>query len=137
MIPTATSSEPSHADIARIALAVIRAINGAIALFAPRLLIRVIGLDPEGNPAGLYIARLFGIRTLVIAADLVQPDRASRDRAVEEGVIIHASDAIAATVAGLQGSIPVRGALMAATVSSINTGLALVALSAANSTYKQ
>jgi hypothetical protein len=126
------ATSASMAEAARIALALIRAINGAIALFAPRLLIRAIGLDPAGNPAGLYIARLFGIRTLVIAADLVQADRSSRGRAIEEAVIIHASDAIAATMAGLERRVPPRGALMAATISSVNTALALIALAGRN-----
>src|SRR5438132_7897338 len=84
------------------ALAVIRLVNGTLALFAPGWLARRLGVNPETQPAMLYVFRMFGIRTILIAADLwLEPDR--RRRALRQGILIHASDAGAALIAALAG----------------------------------
>src|SRR3712207_7487934 len=46
----------------RIALAGIRLFNGTAALLAPAWLTRRLGVDPDTNPAVIYVFRLFGIR---------------------------------------------------------------------------
>src|SRR5215210_2332653 len=93
-------------DYARIALATIRLFNGIGALFAPTRLARLLGVDPAANPAAIYVLRLFGIRTIVIGAELLLRDDAVRDRSLRIGVAIHASDAAAAVLAGLRGQLP-------------------------------
>ena len=57
--------------VARILLASIRLFNGTIALLAPAALARRLGANPDANPAVLYALRLFGIRTVVIGAELL------------------------------------------------------------------
>ncbi|HYU77134.1 MAG TPA: hypothetical protein VEL31_31070, partial [Ktedonobacteraceae bacterium] len=59
------SDNPEHfRDYARILLAGIRLFNGATALFAPRLLARQFGDNP--NHAVIYVLRLFGVRTIIV-----------------------------------------------------------------------
>lgn len=121
-------------DYARVALAGIRLFNGIAALFVPELLIRQLGMDPATNPAGLYAFRMFGIRTILIGAALLQPDRALRAYSLRVGVIIHASDTTAALIAGLRRDLPARAATMAVLISGINTILAIVARMALDET---
>ncbi len=117
------ASARTSSDYARIALAGIRIANGAAALLAPRLLTRRLRADD----AAVYPFRLFGIRTIVIGADLLLRDEEVRDHALRLALLIHASDAVSAVVAGARRQVPVRSAATAAAISSVNTALALVA----------
>ena len=114
-------------EYARMALAGIRLINGAAALLAPAALARRLGADPDANPAALYALRLFGVRTVVIGAELLAGDEGVRARALRTGVVIHATDAAAAVIAGARKQIPARTAAIAALVSTANTALAVLA----------
>lgn len=109
------------------ALAGIRLVNGVLALFAPRWLAGRLGVrTAESQAAMVYPLRMFGIRTILIGADLFgQPE--ARPRALQRGVLIHACDATAALTAAVFGELPVRSALMASGISSVNTALALFA----------
>ena len=115
-----------RADYAWKALATIRLVNGVLALFAPRWLARRLGVRPELQPALIYPLRMFGIRTILIGADLLLEPEA-RPRALRQGVLIHASDAAAALIAGVFGQLPLRSALMSGSISSVNTALAVYA----------
>jgi hypothetical protein len=120
------SRPDSSVEHAWKALATIRLVNGVLALLAPRWLARRLGVRPELQPAIVYPFRMFGIRTILIGADLfLEPD--ARPRSLRQGVVIHASDTTAALVAGLMGQLPVRSALMSASISSVNTALAVYA----------
>ncbi len=114
-------------DYARIALAGIRLFNGAAALFAPAVLARQLGIDPTAHPAVIYVFRLFGIRTILIAADFLLPNPEVRAHALRVGVIIHASDATAAALAGIQGQLPRRAAITTTLISTTNVILAVLA----------
>jgi hypothetical protein len=106
------------------ALACIMLVNGSLGVFAPRVLIRGLGVKPEQQPAMLYVLRMFGIRTLFIAIDLFRlPD--DRERSLREGVAVHATDAGAALTAALLGQLPARPALMVTALSTVNTILAI------------
>jgi hypothetical protein len=106
------------------ALACIMLVNGSLGVFAPRVLIRGLGVKPEQQPAMMYVLRMFGIRTLFIAIDLFRlPD--DRERSLREGVAIHAADAGAALTAALLGQLPARPALMVTGLSTVNTILAI------------
>jgi hypothetical protein len=114
----------SSPDLAWQALAAIMLINGTLAVLAPRWLARRLGVQPETQPATLYVLRMFGIRTVLVAADLcLVPDR--RRRALREGVLMHSTDAAAALVAAALGQLPVRAGLMAGAISTVNTALSL------------
>jgi len=85
---------------ARYALGAVRLIAGASGLVAPTMIIRRFGDDhPAGNPAAIYGLRLFGIRTVLIGADLFRLRGSELQRAIRVAPIIHASDT--ATVAAL------------------------------------
>jgi hypothetical protein len=106
------------------ALAAIMLTNGSLALLAPRWLAGQLGVRAEVQPAMLYALRLFGIRTVLVAADLcLEPRR--RRRALREGVLMHSTDAAAALVAAAMGQLPVRAGVTAGAISTVNTLLCL------------
>ena len=115
-------------DYARITLAGIRVFNGVAALFVPATLARRLEVDPDANPAALYALRLFGVRTVLIGAQLLLRDPGWRGHSLRVAPAIHALDASAALIAGERGQLPRRAATTAAIISSINTVLAIVAL---------
>jgi hypothetical protein len=112
---------------ARYGLAAIRLFNGTVALIAPERLSRRLGIDPDANPGAIYAFRLFGVRTVVIGAELLLLDGDDLDRSLRNGVLIHASDTVSAVAAGATGQMPARPAMLATLISSVNTGLALAA----------
>jgi hypothetical protein len=114
-------------DFARVTLAGIRLFNGVAALFVPATLARGMGVSPENSPAALYALRLFGVRTIIIGAQLLLRNEGLRAHSLRVAPVIHALDATAALVAGEQGHLPRRAATTAALISTVNTGLAVVA----------
>ena len=114
-------------DYARSALASIRLFNGIAALFVPATLARRLGVDPETNRAALYVLRLFGVRTILIGAQLLLRNEGLRAHSLRVAPVIHAVDAAAALIAGERGYLPLRAATTAALISTVNTGLAVVA----------
>jgi hypothetical protein len=116
-----------NAGKARTALAVVRLVNGTIALVAPDKFLRVIGIDPEENQVATYFLRMFGIRTILLGLDLLSGEGAARDRAVKRAVVIHATDTVAAVVAGATGALPIRAAVSGAVTSTVNTALSVIA----------
>ena len=113
-------------DYARIALASIRLFNGIAALFVPNTLARRLGVDPETNRAALYVLRLFGVRTILIGAQLLLRNEGLRSHSLRVAPVIHAVDAAAALIAGDRGHLPRRAATTAALISTVNTVLAVV-----------
>src|SRR4051795_4836608 len=93
-------------DLARIALAGIRLFNGTAALVAPDELARRLGVDPDLNPGVLYFIRLFGIRTVLIGAELLVRKGKQRDEALKLAILIHASDTLAAAMAASSQRLP-------------------------------
>jgi hypothetical protein len=114
-------------DKARTALAVVRLVNGTIALVAPEKFLHVIGIDPEQNRLATYFLRMFGIRTIFLGLDLLSREEAARDSAVRRAVLIHATDAAAAVLAGVTGALQVRAAVSGAVTSTVNTALSVLA----------
>ena len=110
----------SVARSAAVALAGIRLVNGTAGLVAPQVLAQRLGADQD-DPALLYALRLFGVRTVVIAVDLLRGDRA----ALRTAVPIHASDTVAAVL--LARRLPARQGAAVVGISALNTCLALLA----------
>ena len=108
---------------ARIALATIRLVNGALALLAPAVMLRRLGADPRANAVAIYPLRMFGIRTVVLGVELLAGG--SMQQKGKVGVVIHAADAASAITAGLRRQLPARVAVVAAGISITNTALAL------------
>jgi hypothetical protein len=111
-------------DHARIALAVIRLVNGTMALLTPEMMLRRLGADPAANQVAIYPLRMFGIRTVVLGVDLLAGGSVQQKGRV--GVVIHATDAASAITAGLRRQLPARVALVAAGISLTNTALAAI-----------
>jgi hypothetical protein len=112
---------------AHLVLAAIRFVNGAAALLFPRELAKRVEVDADASPGLLYFQRMFGIRTILIALDLLTADRDRTVRALRAGRVIHASDATAAALAGRSGNLAQRPALITTAISLVNLVLALVA----------
>jgi len=120
------SAEKGLRDYARIRLALIRLFNGLAALLVPAVLARQVGIDPDANPGALYVFRMFGIRTVLLGAELLIQTGDRRAEALRRAVLIHASDTLAAFLATLSGNFPKRGRLIV-WISAANTVLAVVA----------
>jgi hypothetical protein len=112
---------------ARYALAVIRIINGAIALVAPSVIVKRFGEVPGESAAAIYGLRLFGVRTVLIGADLVTQRGPSLLHVTSQAVVIHASDTMTAAGLGLFGRLRPRMAIPLALISAMNTALATIA----------
>jgi hypothetical protein len=119
-------AENPLSDPARILLASIRLLNGLAALLVPGFLARQIGIDPDKNPGVTYVFRMFGIRTMLIGAELLVQTGDRRAEALRRAVLIHASDTLAAFVATLSGAFPKQGRIIV-WISAFNTLLAIVA----------
>ena len=111
---------------ARSALAVVRLVNGGVGLFAPHLVIGRFDPDRTPRPAATYAFRLFGVRTILIGLDLLNPARAQR--AAREGVLIHASDTVTAASLAISGAVPRRTGLVTTAISAGNVVLAVLAI---------
>jgi hypothetical protein len=112
---------------ARKLLAVVRLVNGGLALFAPRFLLRRLGTDPDTDPSGIYPFRMFGIRTLLIGADLLVLTGDESRRATKAAVVIHATDTASAATCLVKGYLPRRAGVVATLISAGNTVLAVIA----------
>jgi hypothetical protein len=119
-------ARPRLHDSARVTLAGIRIFNGALGLLAPRLLARRLDVESAAGPMG-YPFRMFGIRTILIGADLLARDPTVRRHAVRAAVAVHLSDTVSAFAAGASGALPRRAARMTTAISAINVVLALLA----------
>jgi len=104
----------------------VRIVNGGLGLLAPQFLLRRLGARPE-DTVGVYPFRMFGIRTVVMGAELLLAEGEERRRATRLAVLIHGTDTCSALVAGLRGNLPRRAAVTTTLISAVNTVLAVVA----------
>jgi hypothetical protein len=111
---------------AHLLLGAIRLFNGAAALLVPSAMARRLGTDPEANPAPVYPLRMFGVRTVVLGAELLVGSKETRLRSMRIGRVIHASDTAAAALGGIRGQLPARVAVLATGISALNTVLAFL-----------
>lgn len=112
---------------ARYALAAIRIVNGLLALVAPSLIIKRFGEDPGSSAAAVYGLRLFGVRTVLIGADLVTQRGQPLEHTVNQAVLIHASDTLTAATLGASGRLRPAMAAGITAISALNTVLAIAA----------
>jgi hypothetical protein len=87
------------------ALAGIRAAIGALTWLAPRLAARLFGIRADANPQLPYVARLFAIRDLALAAGLQSSSGDALRRLVRIGMACDAADAAAGLLAGRRGEL--------------------------------
>jgi hypothetical protein len=112
---------------ARYVLAAIRIINGLLALLAPSLIIKRFGADPDKDAAAIYGLRLFGVRTVLIGADLITEHGQPLQHTISQAVIIHASDTVTAATLGTSGRLRPQMAVPITLISALNTALAIAA----------
>jgi hypothetical protein len=114
--------------VARITLGGVRIATGTTGLLAPEM---IISRFDEGNPkadaAAVFGLRLFGIRTILIGADLIRLHGRDLDHALRAAPLVHATDT--ATVLRLQrtGQLSPERARPLARISGLNTALAMTA----------
>jgi hypothetical protein len=96
---------------------------------APNLTGRLFGLDPVGNPQSAYLARLFAIRDLALAAGTTQSTGSSRRLWLQLGLLCDFADVGAAVLAARGGTISKpTGVLLGATAASaVAMGIAALA----------
>jgi hypothetical protein len=112
--------------VARKTLAAVRLFNGTAGLLVPELLLRRLGTDPKVDRSGIYPFRMFGVRTILLGADLLLLRGDERRRATRLAVVIHATDTISAAAAGLRGDLPRKAAAVTTLISAGNTVLAVI-----------
>lgn len=117
----------TRSDLATKTLATVRLINGTAGLLAPQFLLRRLGTDPRIDRSGVYPFRMFGIRTILMGADLLLLRGEERRRAQRLALLVHASDTAAAATAGIRGDLPRKAAVTTTVISAGNTVLALLA----------
>lgn len=108
------------------ALSGMRTAIGASAWLTPRLAGRLFGLDIDGNPQAPYLARLFGVRDLALAAGPLQSEGEARARWLKIGVVCDAADAAAAMLAWRDGYVgaPTAVLLTAPALGALAMGVA-------------
>ena len=111
---------------ARIALGAIRLVNGVLGLVAPAILIRRLGSNPATSPAALYAFRLFGVRTVLLAVELLAAEGPVREHARRTAIVVHASDTTAAALGAWRRELPPQAAMATVAISAVNTMLALL-----------
>lgn len=124
---------PRGAGTARVLLAGVRIVNGTAALAAPAAMGRRLGVDPEENPAAIYVMRLFGARTILIGTSLLSRNPTLRRNALRTAYLIHVSDTVAALLALSAGNLSPKAAKTATVISGGNVALALIARRAIDS----
>ena len=114
-------------SLPRTALGLIRIVNGALGLFAPRVLIGRIDDREPPSPAAVYAFRLFGVRTVLIGRDLLVLRGEALDRALDAAPLIHASDTATAALLTATGQVDRRRGAALTGISALNTVLAVLA----------
>jgi hypothetical protein len=117
---------PRHAERARLLLGIIRLINGVLGILAPGFLVSRLGGDPAMNPSALYAFRLFGVRTVLLAVELLMADGPLGDHVRRTAVVVHAADTTAAALGAWRRELPPRAAIMTVVISGANTALAFL-----------
>ncbi|WP_222262820.1 hypothetical protein [Modestobacter marinus] len=120
----------SSADLARVLLAGVRLTMGTAGLLAPGLVIRRLAIDPATQPGMRYPLRMFGIRTVLIGAELLDGNPRRREHAEQLAPVVHGSDTVSAFLAWRRGDLPPRAGAMATAISAANLVLSLVNLGA-------
>lgn len=108
------------------ALSALRLAIGVSAWAAPNVTAKVFGLDPEGNPQGAYLARLFGVRDIALAGFAQGAGGDSKPLAWQLGIASDLADAAAAALGARNGTLSKQTAILAG-----GTALAAAALGAA------
>ncbi|MEA2296518.1 MAG: hypothetical protein QOE86_4157 [Solirubrobacteraceae bacterium] len=106
----------------------VRTAVGVSSWAAPRVAGRAFGLDVDGNPQAPYLARLFGIRDVALAAGVRQSTGDARRAWLKLGLLCDAMDAAAGELARRDGSLPPFAAVLVTGTALAAVGLGVAAL---------
>jgi hypothetical protein len=99
------STQPIRRSVALNVLTGARGALGVIALFTPSIGARMFRIDADGTPA-IVMGRLFGIRNVALAAELLRLDATTVPRTfMLINVLIDLVDTVAFVGAGRRGEI--------------------------------
>lgn len=101
----------------------LRAGVGVASWLTPRLAGKLFGLDLGGNPQAPYLARLFGVRDLALAAGTLNSEGDAQRTWLVAGLACDVADALAGVAGGRAGYLPA-----ASTVLLTGTALSAVAM---------
>jgi len=107
---------PDSAQLRKILVGA-RLTLGLISFVLPRTMMNLFGLSSIRNPSGPYIARLFGVREMLMAYQLYQASDEELEEVLRQGIMVDGSDAIGAMLSLLRGEISFRTFLMLTTAS--------------------
>jgi hypothetical protein len=102
-----------------------RVLVGGGALVAPRLAGRLFGIDAAANPAASYVARLFGVRAVLMAVQLATATPANRTHLLRQHTAVDLVDAVAAAVAAREGALSRRAGVQATAAAVLEASLGL------------
>ena len=105
-----------------------RAAIGAGAWLAPRLSGRLFGLDPDANPQGAYLGRLFGARDVALAFGLRMATDGQRANWLRIGIACDLADAAAGVLAGRREELNTRTTVLVTATALAAAGLGFAAL---------
>ncbi len=91
MTGSGSDTDLGAGTLPRVALGRVRLVNGVLGLLVPHVLIRRIDPAEPPSPAAIYGLRLFGIRTILIGADLLRLPGRELDPGRRAAPLIHAS----------------------------------------------
>lgn len=109
----------------------VRVSIGAGAWLAPGLTGRLFGLDAVANPQLPYVARLFGVRDVALAAGLQLSTGQSRRLWLQLGIVCDAADGVAGILAGRHGQLSKLSTVLVTAPALLAIGLGIAALQAA------
>ncbi len=112
----------------RTALTGIRTLVGAGTWLAPRLSGSLFGVDAKANPQLPYVARLFAIRDLALAAGLQASDGDAMRSWVQIGIACDAADVAAGALAGRRGELSPLSTLLVTATALMGVGLGISVL---------
>lgn len=108
----------------------VRGVVGAGAWLTPRLSGRLFGLNPDGNPQSPYLARLFGVRDVALAAGLSASTGEARALWLRVGIACDLADAAAGVLAGRRGYLDPLPTFLVTTTALVAAGLGVAVLRA-------
>ena len=112
----------------RTALVALRSAVGVSAWLTPNLAGKLFGLDPDRNPQTAYMARLFAIRDLALAAGASGSDGPARKLWLQLGLACDAADTAAALLGRRDGTLPAFTSVLLAGTALSAVGLGVAAL---------
>jgi len=115
---------PDSAQLRRILVGT-RLTLGFISFLLPRTMMGLFGISAARNASGPFIARLFGIREMLMAYQLYQASDAELEEVLRQGIMVDGADTLGAMLSLLRGEISFRTFLLlsAAAGSAIATGI--------------